>query len=248
MKQSVSTIMCNTVLGIGLCLTGMNYAAAAGMGSQEQTEPEQASSAELQKVQNTVREAAQVIDKMSSKPEAKAALDRSRAVFVVPSYARASFIVGGAAGRGVLVGHEQGKWSAPAFYNVGTINAGAEAGAEGGSIAFLIMTDKALRGFEEGNNLSLNADTGLTVVNFSEWAQASVGKGGPNADVVVWSDTKGLYGAIAVNVTDIFWDKAANQAYYGRQVAIADILNGSIKDPMSQSPLRSEFSALEKAE
>jgi lipid-binding SYLF domain-containing protein len=131
-------------------------------------------------------------------------------VFIVPDYGRAALGVGGAAGQGVLVANNDGRWSSPAFYNIGAINIGLQAGAEAGSIAFLVMSDDAMQNFEEENNFSLDADAGLTIVDYSKRAQANLGKG---ADVVVWSDTKGLLGELAISVADIMWDNEANQAF-----------------------------------
>lgn len=197
---------------------------------------------ERKDAQDTVRDAAKVVQKLKSNPDTRQTLSQAKAVLIVPHYGRAALGIGGAGGEGVLVVNNKGNWSAPAFYNVGALNLGLEAGVEAGEIAFMIMSDKALNQFTQANNFSLNADAGLTVVNWAKRAQASVGKG---ADVVAWSDTEGLYGDLAVSVTDISRDDDANQAYYGRNVAINKVLKGSVQDPMNNSPLEAEFAALE---
>ena len=196
----------------------------------------------LSNAKETVQEAAQVVQQLKSDPRTKDVLGQAKAVFIVPNYGRASLGVGGAGGQGVLVANNDGTWSAPAFYNIGAVNAGLQAGVEAGSIAFLVMSDKALEGFRKENNFSLNADAGLTIVNFSKRGQISAGRG---ADIIVWTGTKGLYGDLAVNVTDIFWDNDANRAYYQQTVDASDIINGTVKEPIAESPLKSEFSALE---
>jgi lipid-binding SYLF domain-containing protein len=232
-----------------LLSTSALYFACAVPAAAEEIEPAQpgivtAASDEAADAQETVQEASQVVEQLRSDPETREALSRAKAVFIVPDYGRASLGVGGAGGEGVLVANNNGNWSAPAFYNIGTINLGLEAGAEGGSIAFLVMSDKALEGFREQNNFSLNADAGLTIVDWSKRAQASLGKG---ADVIAWSDTEGLYGDLAVSVTDILWDGEANRAYYQKTVDAAEIINGNVQTPQEDSPLKSEFSALEEA-
>jgi lipid-binding SYLF domain-containing protein len=208
--------------------------------------PSQSSTAsksdEMQNAQHNVTKAANVIKQLTLNPNAKETLSRAKAAFIVPEYARASFGIGGAGGEGVLVANNNGKWSAPAFYNIGAINLGLEAGAEAGQVVFLIMSEKALEDFKTGNNFALNADAGLTIVNWTKRAEASTGQG---PDVIVWASTKGLYGDLAISVSDIFWDGDANSAYYQRTIAANEILSGNIKDPMASSPLKSEFSALE---
>lgn len=213
------------------------------MSTTKNTDMSAEERAEEQKnAKETAQEAAQVVQKLRADAETRNALSQAKAVFIVPDYGRAALGVGGAGGQGVLVANNNGTWSAPAFYNIGSLSLGLAAGAEAGSIAFLIMNDKATEGFREDNNFSLNADAGITIVNWSKRGQASAGKG---ADVVAWSDTKGLYGDLAVSVADIMWDDEANMAYYQRNVTANDIISGSLQDPMASSPLKSEFSALE---
>ena len=200
-------------------------------------------SEELQNARETVSDAAQVLKQLRAESESDQALKQAKAIFIVPDYGRAALGVGGAGGQGVLVVNNNGDWSGPAFYNIGTINLGLQAGVEAGAVAFLVMSEPALAGFEEDNNFSLNADAGLTIIDWSKRGQLSAGKG---ADVLVWADTQGLYGNLSVSVTDIFWDDDANEAYYQQQVAASDILKGSVLPPEAEtSPLKSEFSALE---
>jgi len=202
---------------------------------------------ELQNAQETVQDAAKVVQQIRMDPQSRNLLDQSKAVFIVPDYGRAALGVGGAGGQGVLVSNNDANWSGPAFYNIGAINFGVSAGAEAGSIAFFIMSDQALQGFKDDNNFSLNADAGLTIVEYSKRAQASFGKG---ADVIVWSDTEGLFGDLSISVTDIFRDDEANAAYYGRTARATEIIDGKVQasESSSENPLRSEFSALEEAE
>ncbi len=192
----------------------------------------------------TVNEAAKVVQQLKSDAETRTALSQAKAAFIVPNYGRAALGIGGAGGEGVLVVNNNGTWSSPAFYNIGSISLGLSAGVEAGSIAFLVMTDKGLQGFNEQNNFSLNADAGVTIVNWSKRGQLSAGKG---ADVIVWADTEGLFGDLSMSVADINWDDDANKSYYPTNVTARDILNGTAQDPQATGPLRSEFSALETA-
>ncbi len=200
------------------------------------------SSGEASNAQDVVRQAANVVQQLKGNPETRQTLQQAKAVFIVPDYGRAALGIGGAGGQGVLMAQNNGTWSAPAFYNLGAVSLGLQGGVSGGSIAFFIMDDKALQGFRSANNFSLNADAGLTVVNWSKRAQASAGKG---ADVIAWSDTKGLYGDLAVSVTDIFWDGEANQAFYPQSASAKDIISGNVQTPPAAQELKSEFSALE---
>lgn len=177
-----------------------------------------------------LREASILIQKIKSQPELADLMQRSKAVFLVPDYGRGGFVVAGQGGDGVLLARTgASEWSAPLFYNIGGISIGLQAGAEGGSVAMFLMTERALNSFKQQNNFSLNADAGLTIINYSARAQGSLGKG----DVVIWSDAKGAYAGVSLGVSDIFWDGDETRAYYGKTVTPAAVINGQVQAPAS---------------
>lgn len=186
---------------------------------------------ELQEARQEVMEAVQVVQRMKADPAMAGLLQRAKGVFILPSYGRGGLGVGVQGGEGVLVTRKGGEFSEPVFYNMGGISIGPQAGASGGELAFLLMTDKAVREFESGKNFSLNADAGLTIVNYSKRAQVS---GGKLQDVIVWSNTKGAYAGASVALTDIVVDGEANRAYYGRDsVTPSQIIQGQVQNPHS---------------
>ena len=181
---------------------------------------------QLQEAQDTVNEAVNVAQQMKSDPELVQQMKAAKGIFIIPNYGRVALGVGGSGGEGVLLTHRNGQWSNPMFYNLGSISAGAEAGIEAGQIAMLLMTEKAVQTFMTNNNFSLNADAGFTIIDYSARAQGSYGKG----DIIIWSDTEGVFADLAVNVEDIVWDEEENAAYYGTKTASPSaITKGDIK-------------------
>jgi lipid-binding SYLF domain-containing protein len=160
-----------------------------------------------------VSDAVGVVNRMSAEPGMPGLLARARGVFIVPTYGRAALGVGGAGGAGVLmVRRADGTWGNPAFFNIGGLSIGIQAGAEGGPLALLLMNQKAVDSFRNRNNFSLSADAGLTVVNFARMAQGSTA-----GDVVVWSGSKGLFGnAVTVGINDVRYNQRLTEAYYGK--------------------------------
>lgn len=241
-----------TVLSLilsGLLLTAEGLAAeemkaVEDMKSDDQTASATASEGSNSEVLNNAKEAvhkaAEVVQKIKSDAQDSELLAQAKALFIVPDYVRAALVVGGAGGQGVLITRHDDEWSAPAFYNVGTVNIGAAAGAEVGSVAFMIMSGDLMQRFGQGHNFALSSDAGYTIGDESERTRTLLGEG---VDVVVWSDTEGLYADFAASVSNIVWDEATNRAYYGRQVAASEIIRGAVDDPMSPSPLRSEFAS-----
>ena len=170
-----------------------------------------------------VCDATAVIGRMAANTGMAAVLRQAQGLFVVPNYKRAALGVGARGGTGVLLVKQSGNWSDPALFTLGGISAGLQAGVEAGSLALVLNNQNAVERFRKTSNWSLNAEAGLTVVNWNAMAQGSSGRG----DVVAWSDTKGLLGDVAIGITDIHFNQAQTNAYYGKAVTLADILAGS---------------------
>ena len=174
-----------------------------------------------------VNEATAEVKKMSADPQVKKLLAKAKGVFLVPEFGRGALVIGGRGGAGVVLAKKNGKWTDPAFYDMGGISIGAQAGGSGGEIAFLLMSNGAVDAFKSGNKFSLNAGDGLSIVNYSANSQASWGKG----DIVLWSSTKGAYAGATISVTDINWADGNNKAYYGRKVDPSKVLAGDVTAP-----------------
>lgn len=173
-----------------------------------------ARSGDARDAQDTLNKATATVRKMENDRDLRQQIAQAKGVFVVPHFGRAALGVGAQGGEGVMLQRQaNGQWGEPVFYNMGGLSAGLQAGASGGSVAFLLMNQKAVDSFKQENNFSLDANAGLSVIDWSARGQASVGKG----DVVAWSDTKGLFGGAAIGVSDIHWDKGETQAFYGQQ-------------------------------
>ena len=72
-------------------------------------------------------------------------LQQSKGVLIVPSYYKASFILGGAYGDGVLlVRRPEGDFGDPAFYRMTAGSIGLQLGMNSAEIVFMILTEKGL--------------------------------------------------------------------------------------------------------
>jgi lipid-binding SYLF domain-containing protein len=179
-----------------------------------------------------VSDAAAVVKRMAADPGMNKLLAQSKGLYIVPTYGRAALGLGASGGAGVLlVKRADGTWSDPAFFNIGGLSVGLQAGAEGGAIAMALRNDKAVDSFRKKNNFSLNADAGLTVVDWNKFAQGNIGKG----DVVVWAENKGLFGNVAtIAVNDIHFNQRATESYYGKAMTVQDVMDGKATNPQSE--------------
>ncbi|HTT84872.1 MAG TPA: lipid-binding SYLF domain-containing protein [Rhizomicrobium sp.] len=181
--------------------------------------------------QTLVNESGSVLKTMEADPHMKALLTRAKGIFIVPEFGRGALIVGARGGSGLVMVKDNGHWSDPAFFGLGGISFGAQAGGSGGAIAMLLMTNKAVNDFRGNANFSLNAGAGLSIINYSANTQASWGKG----DIVVWSDTGGAYAGATVSATDIGASTDDNDAYYHGHPAPGQILDGDYTNPKARS-------------
>ncbi len=201
--------------------------AAETSNSQQSQATQNINTSHKGEAQDLLNKATAEVRTMQSDPQLKQLMAKAKGIYLVPEFGRGALVVGGRGGAGVVLAKNNGKWSDPAFYDFGAISVGPQAGGGGGKIAFLLMTDNAVDAFKSGNRISLNAEAGLTIVNFSHNSQASWGKG----DIIMWSDDSGLYAGASVSVTDLNWADNNNQAYYGHRVQPDQILAGQVNTP-----------------
>ncbi len=200
------------LLGAGLAI-GLACAAFA---------PAPAPAQPVSKEQQIVDNAAQTVRKLRADPkipEFQRMLDQALAVLVFPSVLKASFVIGGEGGSGVLlVRHPDpdtggSHWSHPAFFTMGAGSIGLQLGVEQQEIVLLVLDYDAVDALIS-NQLKLGGDVSLAIGEFG------TGQGGAmttnfDADIVSFSSATGVFlgasieGAI-VNRRDDF-----NYYYYG---------------------------------
>jgi SH3 domain-containing YSC84-like protein 1 len=178
------------------------------------------------RAQDRVDDSAHLIQQMKQDSNLAQLLSEARGVFIIPHYGKAAFIVGGQGGGGVVLAKHDDQWTDPAFFNIGGGSVGWQAGASGGSIVMMLMTRRAVDQFERSRGKwSLHAGVDLTVVRYSGDLTASTR--GHN-DIIVWTDTKGLYGGLTAGVTDITPDNRLDRDYYHDRVSPQMILTGNV--------------------
>ena len=124
-------------------------------------------------------------------------LHRARAILIVPSLVKGGFILGGQGGTGVLLVRDPNNtWSSPAFYGMAGGSLGLQIGVEVSEVALIIMTDKALEAILK-NEFKVGAEAGLTLATVGAGAEAST-TSNVGADIYSFSESKGLFGGIAL--------------------------------------------------
>jgi lipid-binding SYLF domain-containing protein len=161
-------------------------------------------------------------------------LSHAKAVLIVPNLVKGGFVFGAEGGNGVLLERTGTHgWSAPAFYSIGSASFGLQAGLEKAEIVLLIMSDRALKGIEQGD-FKIGAGAGITVVTLSGGAEAAT-PANLAGDIVVWTSASGLYGGITLNGSMVKDHKEWNDAFYGHPVTEGDILRGKVRSPAAHA-------------
>ncbi|MGR0482258.1 MAG: lipid-binding SYLF domain-containing protein [Candidatus Electronema sp. V4] len=135
-------------------------------------------------------------------------VDSAKGIMIVPQMLRGGFIVGGSGGSGALLARSRnGSWSCPAFYTVGSLSFGLQAGADASELVLLVMTEEGLNALLS-TELKLGADISVAAGPVGKNAKAQT------ADVLVFGRSKGVFGGVSVEGAVLAPRYDWNRAYY----------------------------------
>jgi lipid-binding SYLF domain-containing protein len=223
---------CAALLLLTFVLPGAHAQNAAGTPNNAiPSSTAQGATRDATDAQMRVKDAAAVLRRMKSDPQANELLQDAKGLLIVPHFIKAALVFGGRGGSGLLVVQKDGRWSDPAFYRTSGGSVGAQIGGAKGALVMILTSDRAVAAFAtKTSSWSLNAGAGLTAANYSNDTRES----GTLSDVVIWSDTKGLFGGAAVGATKVTIDQKANRAYYNQpDVTPQEILSGLVANESS---------------
>ena len=150
-------------------------------------------------------------------------LRRARAVMICPRVFKAGFFFGGEGGACVLLARAgNGTWSYPAFYGMGSGSFGFQIGIQDAQFVMLIMTEKGLRAILD-SQFKFGADASLAIATIGAGIQGST-TSAFGADIVAFSQTRGLYGGVSIEGSLMGQKSAWNRAYYGREMGSQQIV------------------------
>ena len=155
----------------------------------------------------------------------------AKGLFVVPQLLRGAFVFGGAGGSGVLLVRDEktGGWSQPAFYNIGAVTFGLQAGGDTSELIFVVTTQRGLEQFYR-SDFKLGADAGISIGPVGSSGSVA----GVTADIVSYGRTKGAFAGMALDGVVIAVSNDSNESYYGKPVRPVDIIvKKSVSNPKS---------------
>ena len=170
-------------------------------------------------------------------------LQRAEAIAVIPNMVKGAFGIGGRFGKGVVSERaENGRWSAPAFIEIGGGSFGLQIGVSSTDLVLVFTDRKAMSMLEGGKDLKLGVDAGVVAGPLGREAEAGVNAKLETA-IYAYSRSKGLFAGIALDGAVLNMDKDMNAKVYGSSGDARQILGGSTA---SNTTVRPFIDALDK--
>lgn len=154
-------------------------------------------------------------------------LARARGAVIVPQLYKAGFIIGGEAGRAVILARDpnSGAWSHPAFMDMASASIGLQIGAAETQLVLVIMTDAGMEAMLS-DKIEVGADASVAVGPIGAAAKAATTSTEFNEDIYAYGTSEGLFAGISVEGAILIPDEDANHSFYGKPVTTREILQG----------------------
>ncbi len=162
---------------------------------------------------------------------------------IIPGMFKGSFIIGGSYGKGVVLAHEGGQWTGPAFTYLGAGSVGFQIGVEQVDLILVIIGRPAMDSFLR-TSFKLGGDVAIAAGPIGAQASAATDimlHGG----IFSYSRAKGLFAGISLEGAVMGSQWELNEAYY-KTGNIKSILYGQVEPPASAKRLVDSISKLKK--
>jgi lipid-binding SYLF domain-containing protein len=170
-------------------------------------------------------------------PTVKKYLKDAKGIMIFPDVLKAALFIGGEGGSGVLmVKQANGAWSYPAFYTMGSVSFGFQAGGQSQQTILFIMTQNGLDAILD-EQVKVGADISASVGPRGVGAEAATTVAG-GKDVIVYSLNKGLFVGASIEGAIIAKRSDWNKAYYGRATDPRQIVQDNAVSNPNADPLR----------
>jgi lipid-binding SYLF domain-containing protein len=189
----------------------------------------EAGSKEVEKVQA----ATEVLTELMAIPEkgiTPILLQNAYGVAVIPAVVKASLVVGGRYGWGVLaVREKEGRWSNPSFVSLTGGSVGYQIGAQSTDVILVFKSSKSIDGIVKGK-FTLGADAAVAAGAVGRQAEAATDLQ-LKAEIYSYSRSRGLFAGVALEGAALQIDNKSNAAFYGKiGITPADIFTNKARE------------------
>jgi len=201
--------------------------------------PESSVAANRPEALDRLDDSAKVLDELMNAPDnaiPETVLANAKCVMVIPSMIKGGFIVGGRHGRGVVTCRNNkagSSWTSPAFVTLTGGSWGAQIGAQAVDLVLVFMNQKGVDALMK-NNFKLGADASVSAGPLGRTAQAAT-DASIQSEILSYSRSRGLFAGLELSGASVRRDDDSMKGFYGRDVSIADAINGNVQAPASAS-------------
>jgi lipid-binding SYLF domain-containing protein len=150
-------------------------------------------------------------------------MERAKGIAVIPHVVKGAFGIGGRFGKG-LVSQRQpnGKWSTPAFIDIGGGSFGFQIGVQATDVVLVFTNEQGIKSLLDGK-VTLGGDASVAAGPVGRQATADTDIKLSSA-IYSYSRSKGLFAGVSLEGAVITMDDDANRSVYGKDVSGQDIL------------------------
>ncbi len=192
------------------------------------------------------QQAGTVLTEMMGMPEGgipDELMSRAKGIAVIPHVVKGAFGIGGRYGKGLMSQRDaSGRWSAPAFIEIGGGSFGLQLGVEATDLVLVFTDGKGIQSLMDGK-VTLGADA--TVAAGPVGRKASAGTDIKLTSAIYsYSRSKGLFAGVSLDGAAVTMDDDANRKVYGKDMTGKEIV--SMRNARPNRVVAPFVSALEK--
>jgi SH3 domain-containing YSC84-like protein 1 len=150
-------------------------------------------------------------------------------IAVIPGFKKGAAGVGVGFGRGFISCRNGAGWSAPAEISFETASLGVQLGGEAIDIVILSL-DKSRRSKLLSDRFTIGSDASTA------WGNGKSTHEDPNAQVVFYGRTKGVFAGFALDGATLKRDQSGDKALYGKDVTNSEIVDNGTSTPAIAQP------------
>jgi lipid-binding SYLF domain-containing protein len=204
-----------------ICFLSLSFLAWMMLGSQAMAQSKE-------EAETVIDKSRVAVDEMLNSPDKAGAEDLMKncaGLAIIPEMLKGGFIVGGSYGKGVVLAHKDGKWSAPAFIRLSAGSVGFQAGVEAIDLILVVVGEKTMDSFLK-TSFKLGGDVAVVAGPLGVHATAATDimlKGG----IYSYSRAKGLFAGLSLEGAVVGTESDLNKAYYDME-SVKSILYGDV--------------------
>jgi lipid-binding SYLF domain-containing protein len=158
-------------------------------------------------------------------------------VAVIPGFKKGAAVVGVSFGRGFLSCRVGDGWSAPGAVALEGGSLGVQVGGEKIDIVILSL-DKERRSKLLSDRFTFGSDASAA------WGNGKSAHGDPNAKILFFAKTKGVFAGFDLDGTTLKQDDSSNKTLYGKSITNSEIVDQGAATPAVAEPLVSKLASL----